>query len=52
VHLGGQKFQTGNELKRGVLNWVHSHDKTFYAVGISNMTGYWKKCVSVKVEYL
>jgi hypothetical protein len=52
VHLRGQKFQTDDELKYSVLNWLHSKGKTFYAVGISSMPGQWKKCVYVKGEYL
>jgi hypothetical protein len=31
MHLGEQKFQTGDELKRSALNWLSSQDKTFYA---------------------
>jgi hypothetical protein len=34
-----------DELKHGVLNW-------FNAAGISNLPGQWKKCISVKAEYL
>jgi hypothetical protein len=37
VHLGGQKFQTDDELKHCALNWLVSHAKTFYAAGISNL---------------
>jgi hypothetical protein len=39
VHLEGQKFQTDDELKHSVLNWLHSQDKTFYAAAISNWPG-------------
>jgi hypothetical protein len=52
VHLGGTNFQNDDELKHGVLNWLCSQDKTFYAAGISNLPGRWKKCVAVKGEYL
>lgn len=38
-HLGGQKFQTDDELKRYVLNWLASHAKTFYAAGVSDLLG-------------
>jgi hypothetical protein len=38
VHLG-QKFQTDEELRCVVLNWLHSQDKTFSAAGISNLPG-------------
>jgi hypothetical protein len=31
VHLGGQQFQTDDELKCDVLNWLHIHDKALYA---------------------
>jgi histone-lysine N-methyltransferase SETMAR len=33
IHLGGQNFQTDDELGCSALNWLHSHDKTFYATG-------------------
>jgi hypothetical protein len=39
LHLGGQKFQTDDELKCSVLNWLCSQDKTLYAAGISNLPG-------------
>jgi hypothetical protein len=29
MHLGGQKFQTDDELKCSVLNWLHSQGKPF-----------------------
>jgi hypothetical protein len=38
VYLGGQKFQTDDEL----LNWLCGQDKTLYGVGISNLLGWWK----------
>jgi hypothetical protein len=41
VHLGGQKFQTDDELKHGDLNWLHSQGKTFSATGISTLPGQW-----------
>jgi hypothetical protein len=50
-YVGGQKFQT-DELKHGVPNGVCSQDKTVYAAGINNLLGQWKKCISVKGEYL
>jgi hypothetical protein len=43
VHLEGQKFQTNDELKHSVLNWLHSQDKTFYAAVINNLPGQLKK---------
>jgi hypothetical protein len=52
VHLGGQKFQTEDEFKCGVLNLLCSQSKIFYVPGISNLEGRWKRCVSVKGEYL
>jgi histone-lysine N-methyltransferase SETMAR len=48
VDLGGQKFRTDDELKHGVLNWLHSHAKTFHATGVTNFPRQWKKYVSVK----
>jgi hypothetical protein len=52
VHPVGQKCQTDDELKHGVLNWLRSWYETFYAAGISNLPGQWEECVSVKGEYL
>jgi hypothetical protein len=43
MHLGGQKFQIGDELKCSVLIWLWSQDKTFYDAGISNLPGMMKK---------
>jgi hypothetical protein len=37
MHLGGQKFQTDDELKYDALNWLHSQDKAVYAAGTSNL---------------
>jgi histone-lysine N-methyltransferase SETMAR len=39
MHLGGQKFQTDNELEHSVLNWLHSQDRTIYDAGITNFPG-------------
>jgi hypothetical protein len=32
-------FQTDDEFKRIILNWLRSKDKHFYAAGISNLPG-------------
>jgi hypothetical protein len=48
MHLGGQTFQTDDEIKGGVLHCLHSEDKSLYAAGISNLPGQWKTCVSVE----
>jgi hypothetical protein len=32
-------FENDGELKCSVLNWPHRQDKTFYAAGISKMSG-------------
>jgi hypothetical protein len=52
VHLGGQKFQTDDELKWGVLNWLYGLDKPIYAVGIGNLKDNGKIWGGVKGEYL
>jgi hypothetical protein len=52
VHLGGQKFQTDDELQCRFLNWIYMQDKIVYAAGISNLPAQCKKCVTVKGEYL
>jgi hypothetical protein len=46
---GGQKFQTDYKHERSVLNWLRSRNKDFHAVGVSNLSRRWKKCI---VAYL
>jgi hypothetical protein len=41
-----------DELKYGILHWLHSQDKTFYAGSITNLPGWWKKCVNVEGDCL
>jgi hypothetical protein len=36
-HLGGQKFNTHNELEHGALNWLLSHATYFYVAAISTL---------------
>jgi hypothetical protein len=50
IHLRGQKFQTDDACS--IQNWLCSKDNIFYAAGISNLPGWWKKCVSLKEECL
>jgi hypothetical protein len=35
MHAGWQKFETGDELKCSVLNWLHSKNRPWYAIVIS-----------------
>jgi hypothetical protein len=53
MHVEGQKFQT-DDLKRDVLNWLSTQNKTFCAAGVSsrNLPGRWKTSVIVKGAYL
>jgi hypothetical protein len=51
VYVVGHKFHIDDELKCSFLNSLCSRDKTFYAGDISNLPGWWEKCVSVKREY-
>jgi hypothetical protein len=39
VNLGGQIFQTDDETKHSVLNWLRSQNKSFHATSISNVPG-------------
>lgn len=41
VHLGGggQKFVIGDELKHGVLNWLHSEGKILYVLESATCQG-------------
>jgi hypothetical protein len=52
VHLGGLKFQTDDELKRGVLGRLRSQDKTPLKLLASATWQDDRKSVSVKGEYL
>jgi hypothetical protein len=53
VHLGGQRFQTGDRPKYGMWNWLCSKDKTFCSAGTSNLPRAWgKKYVSVNGKYV
>jgi hypothetical protein len=47
VHLGGQKFQSDDELNRGVLYWLRSQYKTFHTAGLSNFLVHWRRIVLV-----
>jgi histone-lysine N-methyltransferase SETMAR len=51
-HLGGQKFNTRNELEHGDLNWLLSQATYFYVAGISALPWRWKKCPTVERQYL
>jgi hypothetical protein len=46
LHLDSVEFQTDAQLQCSVLNWVHSHDKTFYTAGITQLQNGGKKCWS------
>jgi hypothetical protein len=52
VHLGGQTFQTDDELQYRFLYWVYMQDKIVYIAGISNLPAQCKECVTLKGEYL
>jgi hypothetical protein len=43
LYPGGQKFQSDDELKCSVWNWLCSQDKTLYSAGVSSLPGQWKK---------
>jgi hypothetical protein len=36
---GGERFQTDDELKHSVPNWLSRQDKTYYVSGISKLPG-------------
>jgi hypothetical protein len=42
VHLQRQKFQTDDELKCSVQNWLYIQGETFYAAGICTLPGKYK----------
>lgn len=51
-HLGGQKFDTDDEVCQVVLQWLKDQPKEFYAAGMQKIVARWEKCVAVAGDYV
>ena len=45
--LGGQHFNTDDEVKQAVLGWFSHTDKSFYAEAFQALVKRWDKCINV-----
>ena len=43
-------FQTDEEVKAAVSNWLRTQSTEFYAKGIDNLISRWNKCVAIAKE--
>ena len=48
----GMKFESDNEVKSVVSDWLRHESKDFYAEGIQKLVNRWKKCVTLLVDYV
>lgn len=44
-HLGGQKFETDEEVQNAVNGWLQNQDEEFYAAGIQKLAQRYQKCI-------
>lgn len=51
-HLGGMKFDTDDDVKNAVQNWLHIMPETFFSAGIRALPTRWKKCIEVQGDYV
>ena len=45
-------FQTDEEVKAAVSNWLRTQSTEFYAKGIDNLISRWNKCVAKEGDYV
>ena len=50
--MKGIHFQTDEEVKAAVSNWLWSQSTEFYAKGIDNLISRWNKCVAKEGDYV
>lgn len=50
--LGGQKFDTHDDVKSAVRHWLMQQPTEFYARGIFNLVHRWDKCINVNGSYV
>ena len=47
-----EDFQTDEEVKAAVSNWLRTQSTEFYAKGIDNLISRWNKCVAKEGNYV
>ena len=50
--MRGIHFQTDEEVKAAVSNWLRTQSTEFYAKGIDNLISRWNKCVAKEGDYV
>ena len=50
--MKGIHFQTDEEVKAAVSNWLRTQSTEFYAKGIDNLISSWNKCVAKEGDYV
>ena len=50
--MKGIHFQTDQEVKAAVSNWLRTQSTEFYAKGIDNLISRWNKCVAKEGDYM
>ena len=50
--MKGIHFQTDEEVKAAVSNWLSTQSTEFYAKGIDNLISRWNKCVAKEGDYV
>ena len=50
--MKGIHFQTNEEVKAAVSNWLRTQSTEFYAKGIDNLISRWNKCVAKEGDYV
>ena len=50
--IKGIHFQTDEEVKAAVSNWLRTQSTEFYAKGIDNLISRWNKCVAKEGDYV
>ena len=50
--MKGIHFQTDEEVKAAVSNWLRTQSTEFYAKGIDNLISRWNKCVEKEGDYI
>ena len=50
--LGGQRFDSNDELKSSVADWLTTQERTFYNMGIEKLVPRYDKCLNNGGDYV
>ncbi|KAF6198043.1 hypothetical protein GE061_007789 [Apolygus lucorum] len=50
--LGGERFQTDEEVETFVCNWLRTRPSTFFKTGIEKLPNRWEKCITLEGDYV